>query len=356
MRWLAQSCVAMRIPFFLFCGWLGLALAGEGVRAAQAPNPTEVFELLRTNLPGITDAQLQVAAVEGLVKELAPRVWLAGTSGDSGTNNTSPALLKAEVLPGPALYLRIGRIAPTLAGEIETAFTAVTATNQLQGVIADLRFATGTDYAAAGAVAALAVPKERLLLDWGSGQARSTANADAPNLPLVLLVNHQTEGAAEALAAALRDAGAVLVIGTNTAGRAMTTEEFKLSNGQRLCLARKGVRLGSGVEMTANGLTPDITVRVAPADEKAWWADPYRDLSAGASRGSASTASGTNAPRRRFNEAELVRSRREGTNAASAPAVGTALEDEANLIRDPVLARGLDLLKGLAVVRRFQAR
>ena len=62
---------------------------------------------------------------------------------------------------------------------------------------------------------------------------------------------------------------------------------------------------------------------------------------------------GTNrVPRRsRFNEAELVRERRDGLSRDSEL---TAEEDngpERTLVRDPALARALDLLKGLAVVR-----
>ena len=54
---------------------LGLSLTPLAAEAAQAPNPTEVYEWLRTNLPGLTDAQLQIAAVERLVNKPAPRVF-----------------------------------------------------------------------------------------------------------------------------------------------------------------------------------------------------------------------------------------------------------------------------------------
>lgn len=344
-----------------FLGGLGLSLISLTAGAAQAPNPTEVYELLRTNLPGVTDAQLQVAAVEGLVKELAPRVWLAGagrTSGDAA--NPGPALLKAEVLPGPALYLRVGRVGAGLPAEVESAFDELAATNQFKGVVVDLRYAGGTDYAAAGAAADLVVPKEQLLLDWGAGQARSTAKSDTPpDLPIVVLVNQQTESAAEALAGVLRDAGVAIVIGTNTAGRAMMTEEFPLSNGQRLCIARKGIKLGSGEELSSAGVRPDILVKVAPADEKAWWADPFRDLAApsGAvgSAGAVPGPAGTNRPpRRRINEADLVRARREGTNLSAI--TGSLVEDDTAIVRDPALARALDLLKALAVVKEWKAK
>ena len=57
-----------------------------------------------------------------------------------------------------------------------------------------------------------------------------------------------------------------------------------------------------------------------------------------------------NIRRPRFNEAELVRERREG---ATMDADDNAREAEPDkpVVHDPVLARALDLLKGLAVVR-----
>ena len=64
-------------------------------------------------------------------------------------------------------------------------------------------------------------------------------------------------------------------------------------------------------------------------------------------------ASGTNrAVRRpRFNEAELVRERREGISEADMTALGSR-EPEKPMVTDPALARALDLLKGLALVRQ----
>jgi hypothetical protein len=52
-----------------------------------------------------------------------------------------------------------------------------------------------------------------------------------------------------------------------------------------------------------------------------------------------------------LNEAELVREHREGADLDAEPAAGREPEPEKPVVRDPVLARALDLLKGLAVVR-----
>jgi hypothetical protein len=66
---------------------------------------------------------------------------------------------------------------------------------------------------------------------------------------------------------------------------------------------------------------------------------------------------GTNRPGRRTrpNEADLVRARREGLSLDGDFPVGRDGEPEKPVIRDPTLARAVDLLKGLAIVRRTRS-
>jgi hypothetical protein len=342
-----------------------LLLATRAGAADQAPDPMEVYELIRTNLPGVTDAQLQTAAVEGLVQALQPRVWLVGASPGTNAAPPPPLLARSVVFDGPVLYLRVGRVGEGLAQELQSAYTALSATNEFKGVVLDLRFAGGDDYAAAAQAVDLVMAKERPLLDWGTGSARSSAKTDAPNLPVAVLVNRQTAGAAEALAAIVRDVGVGLVLGAPTAGRATLAEEFPLKNGQRLCIAKAGIKLGSGEMLSVQGVKPDIAVAVRAADEQVYWADPFKDLSPATnlslSAGVVSTnsaASATNRPpRRRPNEADLVRERRDGADVSpdSGGVPARRADREKAVVRDPVLARALDLIQGLAVVRQLRS-
>jgi len=56
--------------------------------------------------------------------------------------------------------------------------------------------------------------------------------------------------------------------------------------------------------------------------------------------------------RPRFNEAELVRERRDGPVTDGDLAGATPAEQDKPVVHDPVLGRALDFLKGLAVVRQ----
>ncbi|MCX6928420.1 MAG: S41 family peptidase [Verrucomicrobia bacterium] len=221
-----------------------------------------------------------------------------------------------------------------------------------------MRYAAGDDYASAAAAAELFQKKEKPLLNWGNGMVRSKDRSDAISLPVAVLVNAQTVGAAEALAAVLRETGAGLILGSRTAGQAMIAQEFPLKNGDRLRIATAPIELGNGSTMSSQGLKPDIAVDVSAEDERAYYADAFKLASKTepppmSGLAATNAASGTNrvARRPRFNEAELVRERREGISEADVTGLRDR-EPDKPMVNDPTLARALDLLKGLALVRQ----
>ena len=55
-------------------------------------------------------------------------------------------------------------------------------------------------------------------MDWGEGMRNSTAKSNPINIPVALLVNRKTSGAAEALAGMMRQAGFSQVGWTNYTG------------------------------------------------------------------------------------------------------------------------------------------
>jgi C-terminal processing protease CtpA/Prc len=154
----------------------------------------------------------------------------------------------------------------------------------------------------------------------------------------------------------LRETGTALLLGSKTAGQAAVAQEFPLKNGERLRIATAPVQLGDGTLLGTNGVKPDISVNTNPQDERAYYNDAFKDLARSNSLSAISTNQAvlTNgiARRSRFNEAELVRERKEGTLPDSELAAEGAVEVEPLLVRDPALARALDVLKGLALVRQ----
>jgi hypothetical protein len=323
-----------------------------------APDFQEVYDLLRRHLARTTDAELNRAAVEGLFTSLRGKVTLVADEDTPARTNVA-LVSKSSVLENDVAYVRVGCVEAGLAKEFSEAVQRLGATNKLKGVVADLRFADGDDYAAAVAVADLFLADRKALLDWGNGVVKSEKKDDIIKLPAAVLVNRETGGAAEALAAVLRETGVALILGGTTAGRAMISQEFTLKSGQRLRIATSPVKLGDGKALSAQGVKPDIEVAVNADQERAYFEDAYTrltqgNLATGAGVPATNQLDGTNRPSRRprATEADLVRARRDGTSLdADSPFVRNT-EPEKPLIRDPALARAVDLLKGLAVVRQ----
>ncbi len=320
--------------------------------SAASLNFEEVYQLLKTKVSGLNEAELNRAAVVGLVSELAPRVQLVANGSPA---NAEDAISKTSVFEDRVGYVRVARITSGLPEELRRVCQDLSTSNRLSGLVLDLRYANGIDYAASVATADLFSTKKQAVLKWGNETGSTAAKTNGIQFPLAVLVNRSTTGAAEALAGALRYSGAGLVLGSRTAGQALMMEEFSISGGAKLRIATTPVYLGDGTQIGTNGIRPDIEVVVGEDEERSYYADafyllPRTNLTAG-------TAGGTNGTRRaRFGEAELVREHRNSLNRdeSEQPRVREP-EPEKPLVSDPVLARAIDLLKGLAVVRQFRS-
>jgi C-terminal processing protease CtpA/Prc len=224
--------------------------------------------------------------------------------------------------------------------------------NKLKGLALDFRYANGQDFAAAASVVDMFVSKEKPLLNVGGKAFKSSPKQDAVNLPVAVLVNRETAGAPEAAAALFRETATGLLLGSQTAGQTASLKDYSLSNGEKIRIASEPVLLGDGSALSAKGVMPDILVSVNAAAERAWFADAFAAIpsSAGTSATNAASASSRLARRPRISEADLVRERREGIPIAELDA--RAAEPDKPQITDPALARAVDLLKGLAVVRQ----
>jgi hypothetical protein len=310
------------------------------------PDFKEVYELLRTNLPDSTAENLNRAAVEGLLSRFPGKVSLIGGAADGS------ALTKSMVIEDNVAYLRVGCVVANFADELGAAYRVLAGTNKIAGVVLDLRFADGSDDTAAQAAAKLFAAK------------KSIAG------PLAVLVNGETRGAAETLAAALHQAGAGLIIGSPTAGAATAFKEFSLSNGERLRVA--AAPAASGDSMISR-VQPDIAVTGAGSDERVLFDNPYQMLATGNTNSSPGTnflpyvdhTSEADLVRQRQKDGKLIkvpmsredlmREKNDGGDGDEDSALVRAAEPQKPVMRDPVLARAVDLIKGLAIVRESRS-
>lgn len=322
---------------------------------SATPDFQEIYNLVHQHATGLSEAELNRAAVEGLLDTLAPRVSLVTNEAPENSRAGVRPVNQARIFEGDIAYVRIARVDPGLAGAIRESYQQLSSTNHVNGIVLDLRYTDGTDYGAAAAAVDLFVNKKQPLLNWKGGVLSSRENSDAIAIPVAALVNHATAGASEALAAMLREAGAGLILGSPTAGAAMVTQDFPLKNGMQLRIASAPITLADGSSLPSSGIKPDIDVTMSEQQERAFYADeflvvPNTNHVAGAST---NLEGGTNesADHVPFNEAELVREHQAGENPEEQTAKRPP-EPKVPVISDPTLARALDLLKGLAVVRQ----
>lgn len=350
-----------RTGIYSFAAIISFLAVGPMVSRAETvektPDFQEIYQLIKTHSNTISESDLNRAAVKGLLASLSPKVLLV--TNEQPRSVSAPLPSKTNLFEDNIAYFRVTEVGDGLAEKFNQAFHQLSSTNKLDGVVIDLRYAGGVDYSAASGMADLFLAKAEPLLNPGNGMLSSHEKTNAIQLPLAILVNSGTSGSSEALAAILRANGAGLILGSKTAGEALAGQEFTLKNGDKLRLATTPVALGNGTVLSTNGIQPDIDVLVNPNDETLYYADSFyvvRKTNQLAGARGATPLTGTNGNTGRFGEAELVRQHRARLDRdTDEPLPVRESEPAEPLVSDPALARALDLLKGLAVVRQSRS-
>src|SRR5206468_1220438 len=107
-----------------------------------APDFKEVYDLVREHVGGISEAELNRAAVRGLLHELSPRIEFI-TNSEPETRPAVPPVVKSNLFEGDIAYVRISRAEPGLAQAVRSACEALKGTNKVSGVVLDLRYSDG---------------------------------------------------------------------------------------------------------------------------------------------------------------------------------------------------------------------
>ncbi len=316
---------------------------------AEVPAFPTLFELVRTNVTGISSERLNELAVLGFLEKLGGAAHFVTNNDVDG--NLEKSVARATLLENHFGYLRLGEIESGTGDTITRNLDEWRSSHELYGVVLDLRFASGRDFKAAAEVAGLFFPPGQPILDWGEGPIQSASTSKQAIPPVTVLVNRQTRGAPEAIAGTLRSAGLALILGSTTAGEAAVYRDFLVANGDHLRIAVGQVRTGNGSVLSTEGLIPDIAISTPPTWERAYLSDPFTAVTT-----TTNSVTATNQVvasvriRRRVNEAELVRSKQQGVEPGT-EVVKPVPTEQPRLIRDPALARAVDLLKGLRIVR-----
>jgi hypothetical protein len=278
---------------------------------------------------------------------------IARSNGEINLN--APETVSASIpiitatLPDNIIYWRLASFTPAkswldLGAQLEQAG------GNAAGIILDLRSNTGSeDIAGAAQVITYFVPGDDSLLKFLSLMSDGHKFGGSVILdhpfqgPIIVLINHQTTGAAEILAARLKADGA-LVVGRATAGNGAVFKEYKFSSGQVLRYVAAHVHLADGTDLWDHPVTPDIGLTVDDHAEKAALTlikdNHILDVI------------GESPERHRMSEATLVQGQDPEWDEYLASLEGKPVLLSLPIIHDVVLISALDSLKAIRFSRR----
>jgi len=276
------------------------------------------------------------ATLEGLVERLGPGAELKVT--DAEVDDTNHPSFLAEILDERVGYIRLGDLTRESVAQMDASLEKFN-TKELKAVILDLRAAPEVgDYELAADVARKFSPKGKLLFSIQKPSAKQERIFTSNQEPafegiLVVLVDQDTRGPAEATAAAVRAAADAMIVGHPTAGAAAEQTRIDLGEGKHLAVAIATVKLPDESSIFPGGVRPDITIRQSPE---------VRDAIFDASIENGVSQYVFESERPRLNEAALLAN--VNPEIAPTPASG---DDGPGTLRDRTLQRGVDLVTAI---------
>jgi hypothetical protein len=308
----------------------------------------EAIQLLKNNYikpEALNETELSRAAFEGILTRLGRGVVLLS---DAGAEPAEPATpFYGEVLDGHIAYLRLGALnRPNL--EALDANLQTFAAKKVDAVVLDFRASPATnDFPLAAEFAKRFCPKDKPLFTLRrttAKQERTLTNDRDPAFQglTIVLADGDTAGAAEAVAGVIRIYDKALILGQQTAGRAVEYSDLKLPSGKVLRVAVGEAVLPEGRPLFPGGLKPDVPVEMAAADKREIFQ---------ASREKGMTPFVVQESRLHLNEAALISGRNPELEAMEA-AQKRGRNPEKPGIHDPVLQRALDVVTSIGIFQK----
>jgi hypothetical protein len=308
----------------------------------------EAIQFLKNNYikpETLNETELGRAALEGILARLGRGVVLLP---DSGAEPAEPAaLFFGEILDGHIGYLRLGALNQANLEALDADLKTF-ASKKVDAAVLDFRATPATnDFQVAAEFAKRFCPKDKHLFTLRRTTARQERTFTSDREPayqglMILLVDGDTAGAAEAVAGAIRLYDKALIIGQQSAGRAVEYSDLKLPSGKVLRVAVGEAILPEGLSLFPGGLKPDVPVELAPVDKREIFQS---------SREKGMTPFVVENARPHLNEAALISGKNPELEAMEA-AQRRNRNPEKPGVHDSVLQRALDLITSIGIFQK----
>jgi len=294
-----------------------------------------------TNPGAINETELNRATLEGLLLRQSRGLTLL----PSRESAPAEATFYSEIFEGHVGYLRLGALNSANLKAMDKKL-AEFSSKKVDALIVDLRTSAASDFAAAAEFAKRFCPKGKLLFTLRKPVARQDRTFSSEREPtfqglIVVLVDGDTAGGAEALAAVLRLYDKALIIGQPTAGRAVEYSDLPLTSGKLLRVAVAEAVLPEGQSLFPDGVKPDLPIEMPMLEKR-------QIFQLSVEKGMAPFVYETERPH--LNEAALLAGTNPELDAAEAQRRNRGREKQP--ARDPVLQRALDLVTSLAIYQK----
>ena len=170
--------------------------------------------------------------------------------------------VKSEILEGNIGYIKIGTFDNLTAEEFKSELDRCMEAG-VKGIIIDLRSNLGGLVSAACDSLREFMPEGLLVYTENKYGERKEYNCDGENeldIPMAVLVNSKTASSAEIFSGAVKDYDRAVIIGTQTFGKGIVQDSFKLSDGSVVKLTVAHYYTPDGNDIHGQGITPDIVV------------------------------------------------------------------------------------------------
>lgn len=315
----------------------------EAINTLDATQVQKAIDVLRANFlstDALDEDARQRALLEGLAIRLAPGVSIVPVTSESKPKDILPFL--AEIIDNRAGYIRPGALDDDSLAQTDVALKNFTE-KQVTATILDLRaIPAGSEFDVAADFARRFTPKGKILFTIQKPNAKQERILTSDMDPafkgiLIVLTDSDTLGAAEVLAATLRQNAGAMVIGAETAGAAVEFSDFPLGSDQILRVAVSRVSVPEAGSLFPGGVKPDISISL-PSDVQARLFELSRE------HGVSEYIFDQERPR--MNEAALVAN----TNPEIAATEESA--EEAAPPRDTVLQRAMDIVTAISFYKK----
>ncbi len=223
-----------------------------------------------TNPDAITDAELSRATLAGLLVRMPGGLMVLPSHDSAPVEPVAP--FYSEVFEGHIGYLRLGPLNGANLKEMDKNLQDFSA-KKVDAIIVDLRASGSGDFATAAEFAKRFCPKGKVLFSLRKPAARQDRSFNSDRDPafqglIVALIDSDTAGGAEAVAADLRFYEKALLVGEPSAGRAVEYSDLALPSGKILRVASAEAVMSDGQPLFPGGVKPDLPVEMLIADKR----------------------------------------------------------------------------------------